>query len=174
MTKNFPALYSASEIQRRVAELGAEVTNDFGSEGVVVVCVLKGAAIFSADLVRAIRCPVELDFIRANSYVGTQSSGTVQITSDITTDVAGKQVLVVEDIIDTGRTSDVILRHLSQKKPKRLELAALLDKPAAHEVPVNLRYKGFQIANEFVIGYGLDLDGKYRELPYIAQLNTQS
>ena len=127
---------------------------------------------FTADLVRAIKCPVIVDFIGCASYSGTRSTGTVRITHDLSTDIVGKNILLVEDIIDTGRTLDYLIRILKERNPKTLKLCTLLDKPAAREVPVNVDYFGFSISNEFVIGYGLDLDQRYRELPFIAQVQT--
>lgn len=171
---SFKPLYDEKAIAKRISELGAQITNDLNGEPVVVVGVLKGAFMFTADLVRAIKCPVVIDFIGCASYVGTKSTGTVRITHDLSTEIAGKHVLLVEDIIDTGRTLDYLLRILNQRGPKSLKLCALLNKPEAREVPVNVDYHGFSIANEFVIGYGLDLDQRYRELPYIAQVLVSS
>jgi hypoxanthine phosphoribosyltransferase len=168
----FKPLYDESTIKNRVAQLGAMITNDLKGEPVVVVGVLKGAFMFTADLVRTIKSPVVVDFIGCSSYSGTKSTGTVRITHDLSTDITGKHVLLVEDIVDTGRTLDYLLRILSQRAPKSLRLCALLDKPEAREVPVKVDYYGFSIANEFVIGYGLDLDQRFRELPFIAQVQT--
>jgi hypoxanthine phosphoribosyltransferase len=171
MLNTMKVLFDEQTIARRVAELGKVISKDYGTEGVVVICVLKGAAIFTADLVRKLTCPVDIEFIGCSSYVGTQSTGTVRITNDLTADIEGRRVLLVEDIVDTGRTVDYLCRFLQQKNPASVDVAALLVKPEAHEVPVQIRYHGFSITKEFVIGYGLDLDGKYRELPYVAQLN---
>jgi hypoxanthine phosphoribosyltransferase len=168
----FKPLFEAAEIQKRVTDLGRQITHDFNGEPVVVVGVLKGAFMFTADLVRAIKCPVIVDFIGCASYSGTRSTGTVRITHDLSTDIVGKNILLVEDIIDTGRTLDYLIRILKERNPKTLKLCTLLDKPAAREVPVNVDYFGFSISNEFVIGYGLDLDQRYRELPFIAQVQT--
>jgi hypoxanthine phosphoribosyltransferase len=146
------------------------MSRDLGGEPVIVIGVLKGAFIFTADLVRSIKAPVKIDFIGCSSYSGTKSTGSVRITHDLSTDIAGKNVILVEDIVDTGRTLDYLLRMLAQRNPKSLRLCALLDKPDAREVQVKVDYFGFKIANEFVIGYGLDLDQRYRELPFIAQV----
>ena len=171
-TIKYKPLHDEAEIKKRVQELGARITEDLKGEGVVVVGVLKGAFMFTADLVRAIKAPVIVDFMGCASYSGTKSTGTVRITHDLSTDIAGKNVLLVEDIVDTGRTLDYLLRILSQRGPKSLRLCALLNKPEAREVPINVDYHGFSISNEFVIGYGLDLDQRYRELPFIAQVQT--
>jgi hypoxanthine phosphoribosyltransferase len=166
----FQPLFDEAAITRRVAELGSRITSDLNGEPVVIVGVLKGAFMFTADLVRAIKAPVIVDFIGCSSYSGTKSTGTVRITHDLSTEIAGKNVILVEDIIDTGRTLDYLLRMLSQRNPKSLRLCALLDKPEAREIDVKVDYFGFKISNEFVIGYGLDLDQRYRELPFIAQV----
>jgi hypoxanthine phosphoribosyltransferase len=155
-----------------VRQLGEQITKDLRGEPVVVVGVLKGAFMFTADLVRAIKSPVVIDFIGCASYSGTRSTGTVRITHDLSTDITGKNVILVEDIIDTGRTLDYLIRILKERSPKSLRLCTLLDKPEAREVPVKVDYFGFSISNEFVIGYGLDLDQRYRELPYIAQVQV--
>jgi hypoxanthine phosphoribosyltransferase len=168
----FKALHDEAEIAKRVKQLGAEITKDLMGEHLVVVSVLKGAFMFTADLVREIKVPVVVDFIGCASYNGTQSTGTVRITQDLSTDITGKNILLVEDIVDTGRTLDYLLRILLQRSPKSIRLCTLLNKPEAREVPVKVDYSGFSISNEFVIGYGLDLDQRYRELPYIAQVQT--
>ena len=168
----FKALHDEAEIDKRVKQLGAEITKDLKGEPLVVVSVLKGAFMFTADLVREIKVPVVVDFIGCASYNGTQSTGTVRITQDLSTDITGKNILLVEDIVDTGRTLDYLLRILLQRSPKSIRLCTLLNKPEAREVPVKVDYFGFSISNEFVIGYGLDLDQRYRELPYIAQVQT--
>ncbi len=168
----FKPLHDEAEIQSRVRQLGEQITKDLRGEPVVVVGVLKGAFMFTADLVRAIKSPVVIDFIGCASYSGTRSTGTVRITHDLSTDITGKNVILVEDIIDTGRTLDYLIRILKERGPKSLRLCTLLDKPEAREVPVKVDYFGFSISNEFVIGYGLDLDQRYRELPYIAQVQV--
>jgi hypoxanthine phosphoribosyltransferase len=171
-TVKFKPLYDEFQIKKRIGELGAQITKDLNGEHVIVVAVLKGAFIFAADLVREIKSPVIVDFIGCASYSGTTSTGTVRITHDLSTDISGKNVILVEDIVDTGRTLDYLLRILGERRPKTLRLCALLNKPEAREVQVKVDYHGFSIANEFVIGYGLDLDQRYRELPFIAQVQT--
>ena len=171
-TIKFKPLYDEVQIRKRVAEIGAQMTKDLNGELVVVVAVLKGAFIFAADLIREIKAPVIVDFIGCASYIGTKSTGTVRITHDLSTDIAGKNVILIEDIVDTGRTLDYLLRILGERRPKSLRLCTLLNKPEAREVQVKVDYTGFSIANEFVIGYGLDLDQRYRELPFIAQVQA--
>ena len=171
-TLKYKPLFDEAAIKTRVMDLGTTITHDLSGESVVVIGVLKGAFMFTADLVRAIKAPVIIDFIGCSSYSGTQSTGTVRITHDLSTDITGKNVILVEDIVDTGRTLDYLLRILSQRAPKSLRLCALLDKPEAREVPVKVDYTGFSITREFVIGYGLDLDQRFRELPFIAQVQV--
>lgn len=168
----YKPLYSEADIVRRIANLGEQITADLKGEPVVVIVVLKGAFIFAADLVRKIKAPVKMDFIGLASYSGTKSTGTVRITHDLTADIQGKNVIVIEDIIDTGRTLDYLMRMLKQRGPKTLRLCTLLSKPEAREVEVTVDYFGFEISDQFVIGYGLDLDQRWRELPYIAQVQT--
>lgn len=168
----YKPLHDESVIARRIGELGAKISSDLKQEPVVVVVVLKGAFMFAADLVRHIKAPVSIDFIGVASYSGTSSTGTVRITHDLTADISGKNVIVVEDIIDTGRTLDYLMRMLDQRGPKTLRLCTLLNKPEAREIPVTVDYFGFEISNQFVIGYGLDLDQRWRELPFIAQVSA--
>ena len=157
-------------IQKRITEIGRQITQDLKGEPVVFISVLKGAFMFTADLIRSVQLPVTIEFIGVSSYQGTTSTGNVRITHDLSTDIRGKNVVVIEDIIDTGRTLDYLVRLLQQRGPKSVRLCTLLNKPEAREVPVPVDYFGFEIANQFVIGYGLDLDQRFRELPYIAQV----
>ena len=163
-------LFDESTIARRIKELGEQITRDYGGEPVLVVSVLKGAFIFTADLVRQIKVPLEVDFIGLSSYEGTQSTGHVRITSDLSSKIEGRHVLLVEDIVDTGKTLDFLRDMFSLRKPKSLRVCALLSKPEAHQMKTPVDYTGFEITREFVIGYGLDLDQRFRELPYIAQV----
>ena len=159
---------SEERIRSRIRELGKIITEQYKGEELFVVAVLNGSFMFCADLIREIKCPVILEFVGASSYgEGTESSGNVKITMDLKRDIAGKNVLVVEDIVDTGLTLSNLLEVFKSRKPKSLKLASLLFKPARlkHKVPID--YLGFEIEDKFVIGYGLDYAGKYRELPYI-------
>ncbi|TNE96334.1 MAG: hypoxanthine phosphoribosyltransferase [Deltaproteobacteria bacterium] len=159
---------SEEKIQARIKELGEQITKDFNGEEVTVVGVLNGAFMFVADLIRAMDLPVVMEFIKASSYGdGTVSKGKVDITLDIQKDIKGKNVLVVEDIVDTGLTLTGLLEDFKQRDPKNLKLASLLFKPARCQHKVNIDYLGFEIEDKFVIGYGLDYAGKYRELPFI-------
>ena len=166
-------LLTAEEIQDRVTALGAEISRDYEDEELLLVGVLKGAIVFLADLMRAISIPVACDFIGVGSYgAGKSSSGVVQITSDLSQSIEGKNVLLVEDIIDTGRTIRYLKRNLQTRQPATLRICALLDKIDRREVELTLDYVGFRAPNEFVVGYGLDYAGLYRNLPYIAVLET--
>jgi hypoxanthine phosphoribosyltransferase len=168
----FVELISAEAIAKRVDELGARITADYHALGadadVVVVGVLKGSVIFMADLVRAIALPVTLDFIGAASYGdATESSGVVQITQDLTRPVEGKHILLVEDIVDTGHTVHYLLDNLATRRPASIKLCALLHKPERAERQVHIDYLGFTIPNKFVVGYGLDVSQRWRNLPFI-------
>lgn len=162
-------LFDELTIAKRVAVLGEQITRDFHGEPVVVVGVLKGAFVFLADLVRQIKLPIQIEFVGVSSYEGT-TSGHVRITRDLSADIQGKNLLLVEDIIDTGKTIDHLLAILKTRGPKTVRVCALLSKPEAHDMTTQIDYTGFEITKEFVVGYGLDLDGCYRELPYIAQV----
>jgi hypoxanthine phosphoribosyltransferase len=160
-------LISADSIRARVEELGRQITRDYAGQEIVVVTVLKGSFIFAADLVRTIDVPLAVDFLGLRSYEGTESSGVVQITSDLTKSVEGKHVLVVEDIVDTGLTMQYLLQNLETRKPASVKLASLLHKPARSKVKIPIDYLGFTIDDVFVIGYGLDFDQHYRNLPFL-------
>jgi hypoxanthine phosphoribosyltransferase len=160
-------LIPAADLQARVAAMGAEIARDYRDEPLVVIGVLKGSFIFLADLVRAIDGPIAVDFIGISSYQGTRSTGIVQITSDLTRPIEGKHVLLVEDIVDTGLTMRYLLDNLATRRPLSVKIAALLEKPARAQVKIPIDYRGFVIGDEFVVGYGLDWDGKLRNLPYV-------
>jgi hypoxanthine phosphoribosyltransferase len=160
-------LISQEDLAARVRALGEQITGDHAGRSLVVIGVLKGSFIFLADLVRAIDLPISVDFIGISSYQGTHSSGVVQITSDLTRPIEGKDVLLVEDIVDTGLTMRYLLDNLGTRQPASLRICALLEKPSRARVKVPIDYRGFVIADEFVVGYGLDWDGKMRNLPFI-------
>ncbi|HET6497496.1 MAG TPA: hypoxanthine phosphoribosyltransferase [Coriobacteriia bacterium] len=162
------------EIQTRISELGKEISADYGDESVLLIAVLRGASLFVADLSRAITTPVEIDFMAVSSYgSATQSSGVVRIIKDLEEVIEGRNVLVVEDIIDTGLTLKYLLKNLASRKPKSLEIVALLYKKDKQRVPISCRYVGFHVPDEFVVGYGLDYDERYRNLPYIGVLRSE-
>ncbi len=163
-------LISADRIHARVTELAAEIDRDYAHGDLLLLCILRGGVIFLADLMRAITIPHAIDFMAFSSYEAgvRQSSSRVRITLDLGTPIAGRDVLIVEDIIDSGRTLAAVLELLRTRRPRSLEACVLLDKEERREVAVPLRYRGFTIPNRFVFGYGLDIDERCRNLPYIA------
>lgn len=162
------------DIQNRVRELGEQISADYGDEPILLIAVLRGAVIFVADLARAISSPVELDFVAVSSYgSSTKSSGVVRILKDLDEAIEGCNVLVCEDILDTGLTLKYLLRNLASRKPKSLEVVALLSKQGKQRVSINCKYVGFDVADEFVVGYGLDYAEKYRNLPYVGVLKPE-
>lgn len=164
-------MYSAAQIQARIAELGEQITRDYADLDLAVVSVLKGSYIFCADLVRAIGLPLSVDFLGVSSYGGkTETSGVVRITSDLSRPIEGKHVLVVEDIVDTGLTMAFLRENLKTRRPASIRVCALLEKPSRLRVPVEIDYKGFVIPDAFVVGYGLDYDERYRNVPFIGVL----
>ncbi len=164
-------LIDEAAIAAKVRELGKEITDKHRGHDLVLITVLKGSFVFAADLARAIDLPLSVDFFGCRSYGdGTESSGIVQITHDLTKPIEGKHVIVVEDIVDTGLTMTYLMENLSTRKPASLELCSLLHKPARTKVPVKIDYLGFTIEDVFVIGYGLDYGEKYRNVPYLGVL----
>lgn len=160
-------LLSQQQIQTRIAELACEIDRDFDGKEVILVGVLKGSFIFMADLVRALQTPVRCDFLRVASYEHDQSTGVVRMEFDLTQSIADQNVLLVEDIVDTGRTLRYLLSHMQAKRPARLKVASLLYKELYPEVRSLVDYLGFTIPDKYVIGYGLDSEGLYRGLPYV-------
>ena len=166
---NLKVLISEEQLRARVRAMGEQITRDYAGKNLHLLGVLKGACVFLSDLMRAIDLPVSLDFIGISSYgAATKSSGEVRITKDLDVSLAGKDVLVVEDIIDTGLTLNYMVNIFKSREVQSLAIAALLDKPERHKIEVEARYIGFTIPNEFVVGYGLDVGELYRNLPFIA------
>ena len=164
-------LVEAQELQRRVRELGEEISRDYAGRDLLLVCVLKGAVFFLSDLMRHIDVPCELDFMAVASYgSATKSSGVVRILKDLDAVIDGRDVLIVEDIVDSGLTLQYLLRNLAGRNPRSLEVCAVLIKPDRQKVDLRTKYVGFEIPNRFAIGYGLDFDERYRNLPYVAAL----
>jgi hypoxanthine phosphoribosyltransferase len=167
-------LWSEEEIQSKVAEIGEEIAKDYADRRVLMVGILNGCVPFMADLLRAINAHVEMDFMSVSSYSGgTQSTGVVRILKDLNASIDGRHVLLVEDIIDTGLTGRYLLENLMTRHPASMEVCALLDKREARPEEVAIKYTGFVCPNEFVVGYGLDYDGLYRNLPYIGVLKEE-
>jgi hypoxanthine phosphoribosyltransferase len=168
-------LISADRIGQRVRELGAEITRDYAGRNLVLVCVLKGSFVFAADLARAIDLPLHIDFLGVRSYgQGTETSGVVQITQDLSQPIEQSDVLLVEDIIDTGLTIGHLMRLLSTRGPASVRVCALLHKPARARVASQIDYLGFTVEDRFLVGYGLDFDERYRNLPYVGILDGTS
>jgi hypoxanthine phosphoribosyltransferase len=164
-------LFSKEKLEQRVKELGAEITRDYKGKDLIVVGILKGSFIFMADLVRAIDLPLQIDFLGLSSYGDEQeTSGVVKITNDLSKPIDHKHVLIVEDIIDTGLTMKYLLEMLQTRSPSSVKICALLEKPENARTKIDIAYKGFAIPNEFVVGYGLDYAGLYRNLGYIGVL----
>ena len=164
-------LVSAEDLQRRVGELAQEITRDYTGRDLVLVGVLKGAVFFLSDLMRRLEIPVEVDFMAVASYgSATKSSGVVRILKDLDAAIEGRDVLIVEDIVDSGLTLQYLMRNLNGRNPRSLEVCALLIKPERQKVDLPTRYVGFEIPNRFAIGYGLDHAERYRNLPYVAAL----
>jgi len=168
-------LISAEEIEAELARMGGQISADYAGRRLLLVGVLKGAFVLMADLARRISLPLEFDFMAVSSYgAATKTSGVVRILKDLDHDLDGMDVLVVEDIVDSGLTLKYLLKNLAGRKPASLEVAALLRKEGPQQVELDIRYTGFQIPNEFVVGYGLDFDERYRNLPYIATLRPEA
>lgn len=167
-------LLTEEQIQQRVRELAEQISADYKGKDLLLVCVLKGGILFLTDLMRQLDIPHAIDFMAISSYgAGTESSGVVRILMDLNTSIEGKNVLIVEDIVDTGHTLDYILRNLSTRRPASLKVCALLNKPSRRQVDVPIHYVGFDIPNKFVIGYGLDFGEKYRNLPFVGVLKPE-
>jgi hypoxanthine phosphoribosyltransferase len=165
-------LVEEDELKRRVAELGAEISRDYADKDLVMIGVLKGAVLFLADLMRELAVPCEIDFMAVSSYgSATDSSGVVRILKDLDSSIAGRDVLLVEDIVDSGLTLHYLLKNLKARDPHSLEVVALLTKPERRRVDLPIKYVGFEIPNRFAIGYGLDHGQRYRNLGYVAALN---
>lgn len=167
-------VFSEEQIQARIKELGAQLSRDYADKKPLIICILKGAFIFMADLVKRIDVPVELDFMAVSSYgASTKSSGVVRIVKDLEVSVEGRDVLIVEDIIDTGLTLSYLIEVLQGRKANSIKVVTLFDKPARRNVSMEADYKGFVLPDEFIVGYGLDYAELYRNLPYIGVLKPE-
>ncbi|MDO5400526.1 MAG: hypoxanthine phosphoribosyltransferase [Eubacteriales bacterium] len=168
-------LLTQQQLQSKVAELGEILTREYEGKDPIIVGVLKGVAIFYADMIRAIKTPCQMDFMWISSYAGTSSTGNMIVRQDVTADLKGRHVLILEDIFDTGNSLDFTVRHLLEKEPASLKICTLLDKPERRNPKVTLQadYVGFTIPNAFVVGYGLDYNEHYRNLPYVGILKPE-
>ena len=168
MAEKIRTLLTEEEVDAKIQEIGEQISKDYAGKQVHLVCVLKGGAFFMCELAKRITIPVSMDFMSVSSYGSeTKSSGVVKIVKDLDEPLKDKEVIIVEDIVDSGRTLSSLLEMLRDRGPKSLALCTLLDKPSRRVVEVDVNYTGFQIPDEFVVGYGLDYDQKYRNLPYI-------
>lgn len=168
-------LLTEEQIRNRIAELGEELTRDYAGKNPLIVGVLKGVVVFYADMVRQIKVPSEMDFMWISSYVGTNSTGSMVVKRDVSDDIRGRHVLILEDIFDTGNSLDFVVNHLKSKEPASLKICTLLDKPERRNPSITLQadYVGFTIPNAFVVGYGLDYNEHYRNLPYVGILKPE-
>ena len=167
---NLKVLFTEEQIQNRVDEMAKQIDADYEGEELVVVSILNGALFFTADLVKRMKTPITLQTLRARSYFGTESTGSISISNYDDTDLTGKNILIVEDIIDTGATLKKVKEFLLSKKPNSIKIAVFVDKKERRIVPVDIDYVGFEIPDKFIIGYGFDLEGKYRNIPYMGYL----
>ena len=169
-------LLTEEQIQNRIQELGQILTKEYKDKNPIVVGVLKGVVIFYADMIRHIKVPCQMDFMWISSYSGTNSTGTMKVRQDLSTDVKGRHVLILEDIFDTGNSLDFTVKHILEREPASVKVCTLLDKPERRNPRVTLKadYTGFTIPNEFVVGYGLDFNEHYRNLPYVGVLKPEA
>jgi hypoxanthine phosphoribosyltransferase len=170
----FEVLLDQDQIARRIAEIGRQISNDYAAQTPVLVGVLKGGVLFLADLMREIKLPMELEFVSAASYRhGTTPSDNVVLGGDLSISLKGRHVLIVEGVVDSGKTVSAILEQIQKSRPASVEVVTLIDKPASHRMKLDIKYKGFSIGNDFVIGFGLDNTQKYRNLPFIGRVIEQ-
>lgn len=168
MTETIKVLISEQDVDAKIAEMGKQISEDYAGKQVHLICILKGSVFFMCELAKRITVPVSMDFMSVSSYGdGTQSSGIVRIAKDLDETLEGKEVIVIEDIIDSGRTLSYLLEVLGKRNPKSIKLCTLLDKPDRRVTDIDVDYVGFEIPDKFVVGYGLDYAQKYRNLPYI-------
>lgn len=174
MNKNkkekFKKLISKSKLQKRLSELAQQLDKDYEGKEVIVLCVMRGSVFFSVDLTQKMNTKIKMDFITLSSYSGTESNGNIDLVQDLRESIENKDVLVLEDIVDTGRTMAYLLEYLKKQSSRSLKLCVLVDKPSRREVEVPIDYVGFKIPNKFIVGYGFDIDNYYRNIPYIGYM----
>ncbi|MBS5793511.1 MAG: hypoxanthine phosphoribosyltransferase [Lachnospirales bacterium] len=174
MSEKIEILINEEQLDKRISEIAEQINKEFVNEDITLICVLKGGIMFMTDIAKKLKQKVEFEFIDVSSYSGTVSSGKLTINKDLETSIEGKNVILLEDIVDTGRTLSYLIEYLKEKKPATLKLCTLLDKPSRRIVDVNADYIGFTIPDAFIVGYGLDYDQKYRNLPYIGILHLDN
>ena len=171
LPKNLNVLYSMDELQERIKEVGEKISEDYKDvEEVIIVSILKGAIFYTVDLMKNLKMNTILDFMKVSSYEGTESTGIINIKQDLSTNIEGKHVLIVEDIVDTGRTLKRLKEELLKRNPASLKITCLMDKKERREVELEADYVCFEIPNKFVVGYGFDIDDKYRNIPYVGYI----
>lgn len=171
LEEKLKVLYSEEEVQKRIAELAKQIDEDYkNSKEIIVICILKGAAFFTVDLVKKMKTPIIFEVMQVSSYSGTETTGAISIKKDLDCDIKGKDVLIVEDIIDTGYTLRALRQDLLSRKPNSLKIAVLADKKERRKVEVPVDYVGYEIPNKFVVGYGFDVDEKGRNIPYVGYI----
>ena len=163
-------LISKEKIEKRIEELAEEISRDYAGKSIEFIVVLKGATIFAVELAMKVKPNVRFEFIEISSYSGTESTGKINVNKDLTSSIEGKDVLIVEDIIDTGRTMSYLKEYLLNKKPKSLKVCTLVSKPSRRVVEIDADYNGFEIEDKFIVGHGFDIDGDYRNMPYIGYI----
>ena len=168
--KEINVLINQSKLEKRIKELAKQIETDYKGKEIIFIGILKGSVMFMTELAKNVKSNVELDFMDVSSYEGTESTGNVKINKDVRNSIEGKDVIIVEDIIDTGRTLTYVLEYLKQKNPNSIKIATMLSKPSRRIMELNVDYIGFAIEDKFVIGYGLDYNEKYRNLPYIGYI----
>lgn len=166
-------MYEQEEIQKRLKEMAEEIDRDYNGETIIAICVLRGAVYFAVDLTKKMKTPIELDFIGTSSYFGTETTGNIKLTLDLREDIEGRDVLIIEDIIDTGYTLKFLKEHILSKNPKSIKVAVLADKEERREVQVDVDYVGFKVPNKYIVGYGFDYNNTCRNLPYIGSMKEE-
>ena len=172
MEENLKVMYEEDEIQKRIKEVAEEIDRDYEGKEVVVVSVLKGAIFFTVDLVKKMKTPIELETVQISSYSGTESTGKITLKKDLDRSIDSKDVLIVEDIVDTGHTLKFLKEYLLSKNPNSVKIAVFMDKKERRQVDVDIDYTGFVIPNKFVVGYGFDVDEKGRNIPYVGYIDN--
>lgn len=167
LSEKIKVMYTMEELQKRIKEVGEQISKDYEGKEIIIVSILKGAVFYTVDLMKNLKPDVVLDFMKVSSYEGTESTGIIKIKQDLSIDIEGKDVLIVEDIVDTGRTLSCLKEELLKRNPKSLKITCLMDKKERREVTLDADYVCFSIPNKFVVGYGFDVDDKYRNLPYV-------
>lgn len=170
--KNYKIVLTEDQIQTRVKELGKQISEDYKGKSPLIICTLKGAIVFFSDIVRNLTVPLSMEFVRLSSYRNGMESGNMEVISDSTGDLTGKDVIIVEDVVDSGKTLAFFTEMLKKKNPASVKICAFLDKPERREKEIDVDYVGFRLNCGFVIGYGLDYAERYRELPFLAEINS--